>query len=32
LNTNNGIAIYSSSVTQFGYNGGYYYIVMEWKF
>jgi iron complex outermembrane recepter protein len=31
-NTNNGLAIYSSLVTQFGYNGGYYFLVMEWKF
>ena len=27
-NTNNGIFIYSSNVTQFGYNGGYYFLNM----
>ncbi|HVG40752.1 MAG TPA: hypothetical protein VM888_03995, partial [Chitinophagaceae bacterium] len=31
-NTNEGILIYSNNVTQFGYNGGYYSINMEFNF
>lgn len=31
-NTQNGLLIYSTAVTQFGYNGGYYYINMSFNF